>query len=143
MMHELSLCGQVPLSRHTQILNVLAGLAAMQPQRILERHIIYKPIREPVRFAPQVGASQAVHNAQKQALQNQLSKDLFYMHLVQTVSERDFGRTDGSAATVGSWRMQFSDVPEAGKKSATLRLISSVDIVEGDADAHMRALGYK
>ena len=46
-MHELSLYGQVTFARYEQVLNILAGVAAMQPQRVFERNIIYKPTREP------------------------------------------------------------------------------------------------
>ncbi len=147
-MHELMLCGQVPSSRHAQLLHVLAGVAAMQPQRVVERHVVYRPAREPVQRTAQVGGSQAVQNAQKQALQNQLNKDLFHVQLVQTLDADALGQDatrgeDAKPSESGAWSLRFYDFPEPGKRSATLRLVSSTDISEGDPHAHMLALGYR
>ena len=83
-MHELLLFGQVPESRHNQVLNVLAGVAAMQPQPILEKHLIFKPNRTPGSGAQkQVGGAQDIQKAGAQTFQAQ---DLFYMQLVADVS---------------------------------------------------------
>lgn len=86
-MHELLLFAQVPPSRHNYVLNILVGLAAMQPQPIYEKHLIFKPARSPAGTRPaHVGAVQGVQNPQLQALQGQISGDLFYLQLVGDIS---------------------------------------------------------
>jgi hypothetical protein len=92
-MHELLLFAQVPPSRHNYVLNVLTGLAAMQPQPILEKHLIFKPARLPAAARPaHVGAFQGVQNSQLQALQGQTSGDLYYLQLVGDIGARGSGR---------------------------------------------------
>ena len=90
-MHELLLYGQVPAARHEQLLHILAGITAMQPQRVVERHAVYKPTRTSAPTLVQRGGTQGVQNTQKQA-QNQRVTDLHYTHLVKTVEENDFGQ---------------------------------------------------
>ena len=156
-MHELLLFGQVPRSRHEQVLKILAGIAAMQPQRVIERHVVYKPQREPEEPGSNLrrGGSQGV--AQKQAKQT-AAKDLYFTQLVQSVSEDDF-TTDkntpngpsnskaaggaGDSTSKNKWTFQFHDVPDTGDKGVTVRMTSSTDIVEGDPHAYMVALGNK
>ena len=165
-MHELLLCGQVPSARHSQLLHILAGLSAMQPHRVVERHAIYKPTRPRVQLTAQVGGSQAVQSTQKQALQKQLSKDMFYVTLVQRLEdhgslvgddndaakgkenlmEENEGteeRKEGINANDGSWSIKMTDVPEPAKRPVTLRSVSVTDVLEGDVHAHMLALGYR
>lgn len=89
-MHELLLFGQIPSSRHDQVLNILAGVAAMQPQPVLEKHLVFKPNRQPGTAKPaQVGAAQDVQKSQVQALQAQTQGDLFYLQLVADIHGRD------------------------------------------------------
>ena len=158
-MHELLLFAQIPLTRHSQLLHILTGLAAMQPVPICERHAIYKPARPRVQPTVQVGGTQAVQSTQKQSLQKQASRDLFYVTLVQELkgSEetgldsrdgRGFenGRSESSGALGsgdGKWAIRLTDVPEPAKRPVTMRFVSVTDIVEGDAHKHMLALGYK
>ena len=97
-MHELLLFGQVPSWRHEQLLKILAGIAGMQPQRVLERHLIFKPSRSPTQRGGQVGGSQGVQGAQIQALQGQMHGDLFYLQLVGDLSPG----SSGQAETVGT-----------------------------------------
>lgn len=160
-MHELLLCGQITSARHSQLLHILAGLAAMQPHHVVERHAIYKPTRPRVRLAAQVGGSQALQSTQKQALQKQLSKDMFYVTLVQRIEdggsvaggdakgkdivmmdegERGEERRDISHA---GWSIRMTDVPEPAKRPVTMRFVSVTDVLEGDIRAHMLALGYR
>lgn len=96
-MHELSLFSSVPVSRHTQILNVLTGIAAMQPQPFYEKHLIFKPTRpaSSARAPIQVGGSQAVGvGRDMMALGGQ--GDLFYLHLVRDLVSVMDDRTDDS-----------------------------------------------
>ena len=86
-MHELLLFGQVPSSRHDQVLKILAGIAAMQPQQIAARHLLFKPTRPSSARANQNSSSTGVQSSQAQALQAQMQGDLFYMQLVGDVKE--------------------------------------------------------
>ena len=59
-MHELLLFGQIAASRHDQVLNILAGVAAMQPVAVFEKHLVFKPNRpsasaRPVQVSPKPG----------------------------------------------------------------------------------------
>ena len=81
-MHELLLFGQVPASRHDQILKVLAGIAAMQPQLVVERHLIFRPTKPPGTKASPAGANLGAQASQVQALQAQMHGDIFYLQLV-------------------------------------------------------------
>ena len=96
-MHELILFGQVPSVRHDQLLQILAGIAGMQPQRVIERHLIFKPSRSPTQRGGQVGGSQGIQAAQIQALQGQLHGDLFFLQLVGDVSAGSSETVDTAA----------------------------------------------
>jgi len=91
-MHELLLHASIPSSRHEQVLSILAGVAAMQPIPILEKHLILKPSRPPPsggKAGPQQGQA-----GQMKALQGQMHGDLFYLKLVQEV-KNDRGAAEG------------------------------------------------
>lgn len=96
-MHELLLFGQIPASRHDQVLNILAGVAGMQPVPVLEKHLVFKPNRLPASARPvQVGGAQDIQKSQVQALQAQNQGDLFYMQLVAEAFDGDIkARVDG------------------------------------------------
>ena len=96
-MHELLLFGQIPPSRHDQVLNILAGVAAMQPVPVLEKHLVFKPNRLPASARPvQVGGAQDIQKSQVQALQAQNQGDLFYMQLVADSAHTSLkGQGDG------------------------------------------------
>ena len=87
-MHELLLFGQVPLTRHEQVLMILAGVAAMQPQPVTERHLVFKPTRSPGLNGVKVAAKPGTSAAQVQALQSQMQGDLYYMQLVSNVNSK-------------------------------------------------------
>lgn len=166
-MHELSLMAQVPASRHAQLLQILVGLAAMQPHRVIERHMIFKPKRTPGQRVFQVGGSQDIQTQQSQTLQGQQSGELFYMQLVGEVDVGHFPRgvgQDGESSAIeapgrGSsqgndiqsydfahqpWSLRFADLPEVpGKRPVTSRMMSAVDISNGDALRFMDDFGYK
>lgn len=145
-MHELLLYGQVPRSRHDQVLKILAGVAAMQPRRILQRHIVYKPTREPDEPGLNMrrGGTQAV--AVKQTKPT-AAKDLNFSQLVQKLVEEDFGnRNNGSALMAGGqvggeskWALEFHDTPDTGDRGVLARLTQVTDITSGDPHAYMVA----
>jgi mediator of RNA polymerase II transcription subunit 18 len=137
-MHELLLFGQVPRARHEQLLKIFAGVAAMQPQRVLERHVVYKPQRDPEEPGSNIrrGASQGV--VQKQAKQA-AARDLYFTQMVQTLTEESFTGQDSEAR----WTFQFNDVPDTGDRGVTVRMASSTDLAEGDPHAYMVGFGNK
>lgn len=153
-MHELLLYGQVPLSRHGQIMNVLAGLTAMQPHRVVERHALFKPIHGPVQAQVQKGGTQGLNPPKKIARPNaQQTRDLYHTHLVKVLDQRDYGNStdtmdvdDHVTENVENkelWQWQFRDIPEGGKRSATFRMAEDIDISSGDPQAYMEGLGYR
>ena len=90
-MYEYSLFGQVNESRQTQLLQVLAGISAMQPHTVRERHLVFRPTRPPTRTVAQVGGSQAIQDSAKLAArQNQnAATDVYYMRLVEDLGSPD------------------------------------------------------
>lgn len=98
-MHELLLHASVPTARHLQVLSILAGVAAMQPQPFHERHLIYKPTRPPTKAVVQIGGSQAVQQNPAQKAKAGTQEDLFYLHLVEDLVEdaEERGMSNGGA----------------------------------------------
>lgn len=152
-MHELLLYGQVPFGRHEQVLKILAGVAAMQPRRIIERRIIYKPLREPEEPGSNLrrGGTQAV--AVKQTKQT-AAPSLYYTKLVQKFLEDDFGTEDGLPHEDGkslsadvadgddpTWSHLFEDLPDTGDRGVSIRFSNSTDFLSGDPHAFMIASG--
>jgi mediator of RNA polymerase II transcription subunit 18 len=188
-MHELLLYAQIPPSRHNQLLRILSGIAGTQPQRVVERHLIFVPRKIHDSRGQQVGGTQTVQNQQAQALQGQLHGELFHLQLVSEIDDEQFPDEDGrtleglqrqgdemmkdtgggnietrtqqghlspkeplGGAVEGPsydfdkqlWSLRFHDLPEvAGRRPVTSRMISSVDIIDGNAIEFMDALGYK
>ena len=166
-MHELLLFGRVSQARHDQLLQIIAGVAGMPPTRLIERHIIFKPKRTPGSKATHIGGTQAVQTQQMQALQGQLKGELFYLQLVGELAEAsisgedrlpDPGDHDSKYATDlrengkdarspdfhgSSWSLCFFDQPDPGRRPVTSRMISSVQIIEGNAFDFMDGLGYQ
>jgi mediator of RNA polymerase II transcription subunit 18 len=150
-MHELLLIGSVVQSRHDQVLKVLAGLAAMQPRRTLERIIIYKPEREPDEpgLVQKRGGTQDV--AMKQTKQTGL-KDLFFTKLVQHLTQANLNSGAALTPAVNApiagvkphWTWEFTDLPEAGDRGGVLvRLAHTTNITEGDPHAYMVDGGHR
>lgn len=153
-MHELNLYGQVTFARYEQVLNILAGVAAMQPQRIYERHIIYKPLREPEEPGSNLGRRGGTQTvAQKQAKQA-APVVLYHTQLVQRLSEDAFAAHGGtppeSAPSLSAdvddgdepaWSFVFKDIPDTGDRGVSIRFTSTTDLLSGDPHAHMLASG--
>jgi len=153
-MHELLLYGQVPSTRHEQVLKVLAGVAAMQPHRVLQRTIIYKPTKapqEPGAHLSHRGGSQEVRSAKAK---QPAAKDLYYTKLVQRLTEEDFGRggpqshEDGKRLSANvkpgeepKWSFEFQDTPDTGDRGVSIRLTTSTDLISGDPHEYMVAAG--
>lgn len=142
-MHELLLFGQIPASRHEQLLKILAGVTAMQPQRIIERHAVYKPAKGPIQQRVQVGGSQAIQQQKMQKEKLAQNSEMFYIQLVQDVDVESFGEgsNQGENDDQKPWTMQFQDVPIPGKRPVVLRQTSKVEIVDSDPHQFMVAAG--
>ncbi|KAI5284824.1 Mediator of RNA polymerase II transcription subunit 18 [Ascosphaera aggregata] len=61
-MHQHLLFAPVSASQHRDVLAQLTGIAAMQPVRVLERHLIFKPFRKPG-FTTAIGTANTAHTA--------------------------------------------------------------------------------
>lgn len=153
MPHELLLFAQLPNSRLEQLLNIVAGIAGAQPQRVIERHVVYRPQRDPLQRQYAVGASQNVQTTQRATSREQLSKDMFYWQTVKELDDADFGpaastehapkeKANPDAERKG-WAIQFQDIPEAGQRPVTTRWVQTTDVVAGNPHAHMKATMYK
>lgn len=83
-MHELLLFAQIPPTQQSHLLSILAGIAAMQPQPFLERHLVFKPRRTPGSPRPGPGESGILGMADGalHAFQTQTRGDTFYVQLV-------------------------------------------------------------
>ena len=136
-MHELLLFGHVTAGRHEQLLNVLAGFCAMQPRRVLQRHVLCKPARSARPVEQHVGGSQAIIQ-QKKPAQAQKQFDAFYQHLVQDLDEPDFGTQPGNA-----WTLEFHETPDPGVKSHVLRQSHYVDNTISDPQAWIEGSEFK
>lgn len=153
-MHELLLYGQVPLSRHDQVLKILAGVAAMQPRRVLERHIVYKPTREPEEPGAHLSRRGGTQSVGAKPTKQSGAKDLFYNQLVQKLSDEDFGQGNGTHQPSGKqlsaavkpgeepkWSLEFQDVPDTGDRGVSIRATTSTDLLSGNPHAWMIAIG--
>lgn len=167
-MHELLLFAQVPSSRHDQVLNILAGISAMQPVPTLEKHLLFRPNRRPDQTKPvQVGAAQDI---QKQ-VQAQIHGDVFYLQVVgefnkgddwnetnsfdeqsrRAESQQDSGVARALKAEQGkqtdrtsNWTIQFRDLPEViRQRPVTSRLMASIPVSSGDPVRFMHAMDYR
>jgi mediator of RNA polymerase II transcription subunit 18 len=147
-MHELLLYGQVPAGRHDQVLKILAGLAAVQPQRILERCIVYKPQREPEEpgLNQRRGGTQNI--AVKQVKPNTAAAALYYTKLIQKLSEEDFGAENGKLLSADvkdgeepKWSTRWEDIPDTGDRGVSIRFTNTTELLSGDPHAHMIAAG--
>ena len=120
-MHELLLYGQVPLERHDQVLKILAGIAAMQPQTLFERHLIYRPMRS------------AQDNKPNKKFPNKPIKPqpLTFQHLVRQLDQSDFGKdsqilleseNNGNVTRPAyTWSLKTQETPEPETKTIVLR----------------------
>jgi mediator of RNA polymerase II transcription subunit 18 len=120
-MHELLLYGQVPLERHDQVLKILAGIAAMQPQTFYERHMIYRPVRS------------AQDNKPNKKFPNKPVKPqpLTFQHLVRQLDQSEFGKdsaillesedNESVSRPAYTWRLKTQETPEPETKTIVLR----------------------
>ncbi|PVH94623.1 hypothetical protein DM02DRAFT_183646 [Periconia macrospinosa] len=147
-MHELLLYGQVPLARHEQVLKILAGVAAMQPRRVRERRIIYKPTKQPEEPGAHLSRRGGTQNVAGKPVKQIGTKDLFYQHLVQKLSDNDFGHDNGRPLSAEvkpgqepKWSLEFYDLLDTGDRGVSIRQTSSISLLSGNPHAWMVAAG--
>jgi len=139
-MHELSLFGQVPLARLEQVLNILAGLSAMQPRPLYEAHTILAP-RPPTKDANKPTSKRATRED---------NKPTTYQHLIQPLQLSDFG-SDPEArkpeteaeAQESLLRIRTSDVPEPETKAFILRRVEEDTVPADGAQKYHDAAKYR
>jgi mediator of RNA polymerase II transcription subunit 18, fungi type len=167
MMQELLLFGQVAAENHQTLRQQLAGLARMQPQPVLERHLIFRPLSPPGLSNLPAGSGQ--QGAQQQELlktRQMLNAPLNYVQLVGVMESGGANQIDRQAMPPSGmedhdvamtdmkdelkqgqkafqWRLEFKDIPEPGKASSTSRTISKTRILEGDPIQFLQDLGYE
>lgn len=126
-MHEVLLYGQVPLARHEQVLKILAGIAAMQPQTVYERHIILKQMRT------------AEDNKPNKKFPNKPVKrdTATYRQLIKVLDEISFGKEapisiDPDTTDDSPWMLLAPEIPEPELKSFVLRPVSETQVTSED-----------
>jgi hypothetical protein len=162
-MHELLLFAQVPAAQHHGLVQQLTGLTAMQPNRVLERRMVFRPYRKPGFIRPRPGGSQDVQSSEVQKLYKMLSAGLYHFQLVGPIRATAFAATaadssedtvmqgtEPSDATSGyvssnqTWTLEFKDTPEAGTGSGvTSRQIFTAALPYGDVLPLMTAWGFE
>lgn len=119
---EFVLFSPVAVQRHDQILNILAGVTAMQPRPICEQHLVYAQLRQ----ASETTTTKKTISG-KSAAQASVTKQLTHRHLIRHLSF-----TCDSQDGAGSWMLRVEGLPEAGSKAVISRAI--VDSVTTDAE---------
>ena len=109
-MHEFLLFAHVPLLERDQKLQILAGLTAMQPVKVQERHLIYQQRKTTFAAVSKKGANNAAVQAPK----------LGYHKLRQ-----DLRSPVGDELTASSnWTLRAETTPEPGVKNVISRAVS-------------------
>lgn len=125
-MHELCLYGQVAAARHEQILQILAGIAAMQPNIFYERQLVFKPLRP-----------EEVKQNKKQPNKPVKPTTLTYHQVIEELSEHDFGRSatllthqlaNESPMLLHPCTEKVSETPEPETKTFVLRSVVETEL---------------
>ncbi|KAL9108652.1 MAG: hypothetical protein Q9227_006598 [Pyrenula ochraceoflavens] len=147
-MHELLLFGPVPENVFSRTLNQLAGVSRMRPQRVVERHLIFRAIPPVGLNEVQIGGSQTALPPDLKKTQAMLGGGLFYLHLVgrHDLKEEKKGSHGDQYlnSAVPSWTIEFKDIPDAGSnQQVTARLTSKTAVEHGSAVQFMQSFGYE
>lgn len=133
-MHELFLSATVPSHQHDQLLCILSSVAAMSPTPLRERHLVYRPARDPpVRAAAgvgQVGGSQDIAPVKRRAKDE--NGEAWYTKLVHTM--------EGEGSGGGEWHTRVDELPDAIRRPVTSRAVKRMPI-EDDMDVGNFAKG--
>lgn len=123
-MHEISLFGQISLGRHEQVLNILAGLAAMQPRPFYEKHTLYMPKK-----TAQSDAQVQKVNKKPQNIQPT------YTHLIETFKSADHGKT----LSPRGHKVRYVETPEPETKAFILRRVEESDVTADELQRYADA----
>jgi mediator of RNA polymerase II transcription subunit 18 len=151
-MHELNLYGQVIFERYEQVLNILAGVSAMQPHRVIQRHLIYKPLREPEEPGANLGRRGGTQSVAQKQQKQAAPVVLYHTKLIQKLTEDHFTEDEqrrverSLSADVADgeepiWSQVWNDVPDTGDRGVSIRQSIHTDLLSGDPHAHMIASG--
>lgn len=103
-MYELILHAQVAAARQNQVLQILAGITAMQPVDIREQCLIYQQLKPAAATNVKKGAfNQSV--AQQRLRYHKLSRDI------------------ENASSPSPWKLVVAETPDAGMKDANARTV--------------------
>ena len=111
-MHEILLFASIPAAQHHDLLLQLCGLTAMQPNRVYERHLIFKAYRKPGFIKTRLGGSQDVQLPEVQRLNKLLNSGLYYMQAVGEVGPKDFGAASSSAPSAAAAAVAATETPD-------------------------------
>lgn len=111
-MYELILHSQVAAPRQNQVLQILAGITAMQPVQITEQVLIYQQLK---------AAGTTTANKKKAANQTNSAPRLRYDKLVRHIE---------IPSSSGEWKLLREETPDAGVKDANARTVSEKAVSE-------------
>ena len=170
-MHEFLLFGQVSGDDYQKVLQQLAGMTRMHPVPCKEVHLVFKarpPITGPLPST--AGGSQDISKQDVQQARALLSGTLFYLQLVGELHDSsaaddhlndkqahpeptvdghiDVPMTNGQFGNLEPpsklrWRLEFRDIPDAGKQSVCVRLMSSFSLDGSDLLQFLSNVGYE
>lgn len=121
-MHELLLYSQISPARHSQVLNILAGVTGSQPFAYQDQTALFAQLRLPEtnlnsKKKPAPGAPQPQKWMHKLSRPVQITSD----------SASDSGSSRESAAT-GQWRLRVEQTPDPSVKDHTAREVVEADV---------------
>ncbi len=160
-MHEFALYGQVTKNDHHRMLQQLAGYTRMQPQDVLEIHLVFKARQPPgLDNVPSAGGSQGIMQPEAQKVRAMLNAGLYYVQLVGELAQNelkhtangDISMTSGNGNGNGNsehdkstikWTFEFKDTPDPGKQAISSRLLYRIPFEAGDFVEFLNAFGYE
>lgn len=116
-MHEFILYSQIPPGRHDQVLQILAGIAAAQPIKFSEQHVVYQQIKSTQPAAVKKG----------QTSQLQRAVQLSYYKLVRDCLDN---------TELGPWKVRKEEQPLAGIQDAISRTVGEHTASEGELERY-------
>jgi mediator of RNA polymerase II transcription subunit 18 len=137
---EIFLYGQIDHERHSEVLSILSGLTASEPEVVSERHVIFRPTKAST-IGSFVGGTQTI-NARPNAA-NQ-SKDTFYTQLVKRIKPSDFEKVVSRDEARSGWEYHLYNTPEPNQTIAGIRTVQTTELKEArDPVEQMTTGGYQ
>lgn len=120
-MHEYRLYTQIPTTRRTQVLNILAGTTASQPTPITQQTLIYQQLKSEATTASKKGQSKPSGAPGQQ-------QRLSYVKLVRDTSNAK----NGSDAVAGSWRLREEGLPDPAVKTVISAAVTERELEKSE-----------